>query len=107
MPRQILFIQGAGGPRHVGRQARRDGTDDTTVPFAHVKLYAKAIPRAIVRALPNRDHQLCNDLRDVAQDIESPGIRKRLTSPVDEPTGWSRLLQKRFLAIARRAGVDL
>jgi len=51
------------------------GTDDTTVPFAHVKLYAKAIPRAIVRALPNRDHQLCNDLRDVAQDIESPGIR--------------------------------
>jgi predicted alpha/beta hydrolase family esterase len=51
------------------------GTDDTIVPFAHLKLYAKAIPRAIVRVLPNRDHQLGNDLREIAQDIESPGIR--------------------------------
>jgi predicted alpha/beta hydrolase family esterase len=51
------------------------GTDDKIVPFAHVKLYAQAIPRAIVRALPNRDHQLCNDLRDVAQDIRSAALR--------------------------------
>ncbi|HET7925475.1 MAG TPA: alpha/beta fold hydrolase, partial [Rhodanobacteraceae bacterium] len=47
------------------------GTADTIVPFAHVTLYAKAIPQASVRALANRDHQLDNDLGDVARDIRS------------------------------------
>lgn len=47
------------------------GTEDQTVPFAHVKLYAKAIPQAVVRALANREHQLDNDLSDVARDIRS------------------------------------
>jgi predicted alpha/beta hydrolase family esterase len=51
------------------------GTGDTIVPLAHVNLYAKAIPRAIVRVLPNRDHQLGNDLRDIARHVRSPDIR--------------------------------
>ena len=47
------------------------GTADTTVPFAHLALYANAIPRAVVRALAGRDHQLDNDLGDVARDIRA------------------------------------
>jgi predicted alpha/beta hydrolase family esterase len=45
------------------------GEADETVPVAHVDLYAKAIPHAQVRRLPGRDHQLNNDLSEVAQDI--------------------------------------
>jgi predicted alpha/beta hydrolase family esterase len=46
------------------------GADDTTVPTAHVHLYAQAIPGATVRVLPHRDHQLNNDLAEVARDIQ-------------------------------------
>lgn len=42
--------------------------DDRTVPFAHVHLYAQAIPRAIVRETTG-GHQLNNDLSVVARDI--------------------------------------
>jgi predicted alpha/beta hydrolase family esterase len=45
------------------------GTDDDDVPVAHVQLYADALPRAHVRRLPGRDHQLNNDLSEVARDI--------------------------------------
>jgi predicted alpha/beta hydrolase family esterase len=45
------------------------GEDDTEVPVAHVELYAEAIPRAHVRRLPGRDHQLNDDLSEVASDI--------------------------------------
>jgi predicted alpha/beta hydrolase family esterase len=45
------------------------GTEDDIVPFAHARLYSKAIPNMVVRALPDRDHQLNNDLCEVAQDI--------------------------------------
>jgi predicted alpha/beta hydrolase family esterase len=45
------------------------GDKDNIAPVAHVALYADAIPRARVRRLPNRDHQLDNDLSDVASDI--------------------------------------
>ena len=31
------------------------GTKDQTAPFEHVRLYAKAIPRAVVRRLSGRD----------------------------------------------------
>lgn len=34
------------------------GRDDESVPFAHVELYALALPRAIVRRLGGRNHQL-------------------------------------------------
>lgn len=45
------------------------GSSDETVPTAHLTLYAKAIPRAYVRLLNGRDHQLNNDLSEVAADI--------------------------------------
>ena len=45
------------------------GRDDAVVPFAHVDLYAKALPQAVVRRLAGRDHQLNGDLSEVATDI--------------------------------------
>src|SRR5688572_4808390 len=36
------------------------GSKDDTVPFEHVGLYAEAIPRAFIRQLAGRDHQLNN-----------------------------------------------
>jgi predicted alpha/beta hydrolase family esterase len=45
------------------------GRDDDTVPCAHVELYARAIPRAQVRLLAGRDHQLGNRLTETAADI--------------------------------------
>jgi predicted alpha/beta hydrolase family esterase len=45
------------------------GDKDTIAPIAHVALYAAAIPHARVHRLANRDHQLDNDLSEVASDI--------------------------------------
>jgi hypothetical protein len=47
------------------------GTADQTVPTAHVQLYAQTIPGAVVRVLADRDHQLNNDLGEVARDIRA------------------------------------
>ncbi|MCV9942094.1 alpha/beta hydrolase [Rhizobium sp. WYCCWR 11279] len=47
------------------------GTDDDEVPTAHVHLYAKAIPHAVVRTLDGRDHQFNDDMSEVARDIVS------------------------------------
>jgi predicted alpha/beta hydrolase family esterase len=44
--------------------------DDETVPFAHLKLYARRFPSATVRELDGRGHQLNNDLTEVASDIK-------------------------------------
>ena len=45
------------------------GSADETVPARHAELNAKAIPQAVVRKLPGRDHQLNDDLSEVAADI--------------------------------------
>jgi predicted alpha/beta hydrolase family esterase len=45
------------------------GSEDEVVAFAHVDLYAKTIPGAQVRKLNGRDHQLGNNLSEVANDI--------------------------------------
>jgi len=45
------------------------GRDDDDVPFAHVELYARLLPRAQVHRLAGRDHQLNNQLSEVATDI--------------------------------------
>ena len=45
------------------------GREDETVPFAHVDLYAAALPQAFVRRLAGRNHQLDDDLSEVARDI--------------------------------------
>jgi predicted alpha/beta hydrolase family esterase len=49
------------------------GAADEIVPPAHLDLYAAQIPRATVRLLPGRDHQLDNDLTEVARDIRRLG----------------------------------
>ena len=45
------------------------GLQDETAPPSHADLYAQVIPQAQVHRLPGRDHQLNNDLSDVAEAI--------------------------------------
>lgn len=45
------------------------GTADDEVPLGHMELYAQAIAHATTRVLADRDHQLNNDLSDIARDI--------------------------------------
>lgn len=47
------------------------GLADTTVPASHAELYAHVIPQAYLRRLPGRDHQLNNDLSEIATVIKS------------------------------------
>jgi uncharacterized protein len=47
------------------------GEDDETVPLEHAAMFAKALPQARVRRLPGRDHQLNDDMKEVARDIAS------------------------------------
>jgi uncharacterized protein len=49
------------------------GIDDEFVPVAHLDMYAKLIPQAVVRRLPGRNHQLNDDLSEVASDIKQLG----------------------------------
>jgi pimeloyl-ACP methyl ester carboxylesterase len=53
------------------------GLQDQTAPPSHADLYARAIPQAQVHLLPARDHQLGNDLSEVARAVaEAPdGLR--------------------------------
>jgi predicted alpha/beta hydrolase family esterase len=50
------------------------GDDDDTVPSSHLEMFAKALPRAIVRRLEGRDHQLNDDLSEVAHDIKQASV---------------------------------
>ena len=45
------------------------GRDDDIVPFSHVGMFAKALPHATIRRFDGRNHQLNNDLSEVAHDI--------------------------------------
>lgn len=47
------------------------GGKDDTAPPVHADLYERAIPAAIVHRLPGRDHQLNDDLAEVAADIRA------------------------------------
>jgi predicted alpha/beta hydrolase family esterase len=47
------------------------GADDQIAPPSHANLYARAIPQAQVHRLPGRDHQLDNDLSEVAGAISA------------------------------------
>jgi pimeloyl-ACP methyl ester carboxylesterase len=47
------------------------GLEDETAPPSHADLYARVIPQAQVHRLPGRDHQLNNDLSDVAAAIST------------------------------------
>ena len=44
---------------------------DDTAPPSHAELYAHAIPQAHLCRLPGRDHQLNNDLREIAAVIKA------------------------------------
>ena len=65
-------------PQDLGARLPRDvpvhiyhGLEDQTAPPLHAELYGRAIPHARVHRLPGRDHQLDNDLREVAAEIRS------------------------------------
>jgi len=65
-------------PPDLGARLPRDvpvyiyhGLDDETAPPSHADLYARAIPQARVRRLARRDHQLNNDLSEIAATIKS------------------------------------
>jgi pimeloyl-ACP methyl ester carboxylesterase len=45
------------------------GLQDETAPPSHADLYARAIPQAQLQWLPRRDHQLNDDLNEVASTI--------------------------------------
>jgi pimeloyl-ACP methyl ester carboxylesterase len=47
------------------------GSKDDTAPFAHVDLYEEAIPGAVAHRLDGRDHQLNNNLAEVAAGIRA------------------------------------
>jgi len=47
------------------------GLADDTAPPSHAELYAHAIPQAQLCRLPHRDHQLNNDLREIAAVIKA------------------------------------
>jgi predicted alpha/beta hydrolase family esterase len=47
------------------------GLADDTAPPTHAELFAQAIPQAHLRLLPGRDHQLNNDLSEIAAVIKS------------------------------------
>lgn len=68
----------ADGPDSAGDAKRLPGTvpvflyhgeEDAVVPVDHVTRYAETMPSAHVRRLVGRDHQLNNDLTEVASDI--------------------------------------
>ncbi|HET7570521.1 MAG TPA: alpha/beta fold hydrolase [Gammaproteobacteria bacterium] len=46
------------------------GLEDETAPPSHAELYARAVPQARIHRLPGRDHQLNNDLSEVAAVIK-------------------------------------
>jgi predicted alpha/beta hydrolase family esterase len=47
------------------------GLDDKIVPASHAELYERAVPQARVHRLPGRDHQLNNNLSEVATVVLS------------------------------------
>jgi pimeloyl-ACP methyl ester carboxylesterase len=49
------------------------GLADNTAPPSHADLYARAIPQAQLHRLPGRDHQLGNDLTEVAKAVADIG----------------------------------
>jgi len=46
------------------------GLDDDTVPPSHADLLAHAFPRATIHRLKGRNHQLSDDLTEIARDIQ-------------------------------------
>jgi predicted alpha/beta hydrolase family esterase len=49
------------------------GDDDDTVPFSHVGEFAKVLPHATIHRLEGRNHQLNDDLSELAHEISLLG----------------------------------
>jgi pimeloyl-ACP methyl ester carboxylesterase len=47
------------------------GLEDEIVPPSHLELYARAVPQARTHRLKGRDHQLDDDLSEIAEEISS------------------------------------
>jgi hypothetical protein len=47
------------------------GADDQTVPIPHLGMLARAFPNATIRRLKGQDHQLNDDLSEVASDVRT------------------------------------
>ena len=45
------------------------GDQDRSVPVEHLEMYARALPQAEVRRLPGRDHQLGEEMGEMAGDV--------------------------------------
>jgi pimeloyl-ACP methyl ester carboxylesterase len=60
---------------HAARVHVFHGLQDEIAPPSHAELYARAIPQAQVHLLPGRDHQLNNDLSEVARAISPSRAR--------------------------------
>jgi pimeloyl-ACP methyl ester carboxylesterase len=65
-------------PSDLGARLPRDasvhlfhGLQDATAPPSHADLYARRIPQAHVHRLPGRDHQLNDDLAEVATALRT------------------------------------
>ena len=52
------------------------GLEDEVAPPSHIEHYARAVPQAHVHRLRGRDHQLNNDLKEVAAAILALGSRR-------------------------------
>ncbi|MDR7331818.1 alpha/beta fold hydrolase [Roseateles asaccharophilus] len=50
--------------------------DDEVVPFAHLALHARRLPRAVSCAFERGGHQFDNDLREVAKDMQTQATRR-------------------------------
>lgn len=61
---------GARLPQGVPIHLYHGGGDDI-VPIAHLDLYVKTMPQAIIHRLDGRDHQLNDDLSEVARAVRS------------------------------------
>ena len=66
---EVKANPGWAGPLAATTVYLYQGDADDTTPMTHVGLYAKAIPHARLRRLSGRDHQLNDDLAEVAADI--------------------------------------
>jgi pimeloyl-ACP methyl ester carboxylesterase len=66
MPRDLGDLLPDGVPVHLFH-----GIEDDTAPVGHADLYARVIPHAQVHLMPGRDHQLGNDLTEVASVIRA------------------------------------
>ena len=62
------------------------GRDDEVVPFEHLALYAKRLPRATFREFDGRGHQFGYDLSEVVRDIKG-GLAYALAEPRDRGAG--------------------